>query len=103
MPMKTTPRTGRSASARTASTWSTISQVSRLRRNPMCPVMQKSHAIAQPTCVDTHSTYLSSNSGMRTASTRPPSGDSNRYLTKPSSARRRSTTASAGKLARPST
>ena len=50
MPMKTTPRTGRSASSRMIRTCSTISQVARLRRKPSLPVAQKTQASAQPTC-----------------------------------------------------
>jgi len=69
---------------------------------PIFPVMQKSHASAQPTCEDTQTTYFSSKIGIRTASTRPPSGDSKRYFTKPSAARRRSTTCSRGSVARSS-
>src|SRR5690606_40209247 len=60
IPMKTTPRTGRSASARTCCTCSMISHDWRLRLKPSFPVMQKSHASAQPTWLETQRTYFSS-------------------------------------------
>ena len=123
MPRKSTPRMGRSASRAMASTWASISQVARLRENPMPPVAQKAQAMAQPTCELMHTVYLAvgratrpsasprrrfslrarasagSGSGMRTASICAPSGSRNRYLTKPSSARRRSTMSRSGYLA----
>src|SRR5512140_541331 len=98
--MKTTPRTGRSASARTASTWRTISDASRLREKPSAPVAQKAQARAQPACEETQTMYFfslpsyalvsapgaSQGTGMRTASTSAPSCRWNRYFTKPSGA-----------------
>src|SRR6267378_533141 len=103
--MNTTPRTGRSASARTASTWPTISAAWRFRWKPSSPVAQKAQASAQPAWDETQTMYFfslfsyalvsapgaSQGTGMRTASILAPSRSSNRYLTKPSAAGSRST------------
>src|SRR6266849_4847561 len=98
--MKTTPRTGRSASARTARTWPTISCASRLREKPRRPVAQKAQASAQPAWLEMQTTYFfslpayalrsapgaSHGTGMRTASTCAPPSSSKRYLRNPSAA-----------------
>src|SRR6266481_2455951 len=98
--MKTTPRTGRSASARTARTWPTISWASRLREKPRRPVAQKAQASAQPAWLEMQTTYFfslpayalrsapgaSHGTGMRTASTCAPPSSSKRYLRNPSAA-----------------
>ena len=120
MPMKTTPRTGWSASRAMMRSCARISQVFRLRMPPSRPVAQKSHASAQPTCELRQTVYLAvgsassdaacparrrsfsaraaagSGSGMRTASISRPSGHLKRYFKNPSSARRRSRTSSSG-------
>jgi hypothetical protein len=91
-----------------------------IARKTKPPVAQKAQARAQPTCELMHTVYLAvgratkpsasprrrfsfkarasagSGSGMRTASICAPSGRRNRYLTKPSAARRRSTTSMSG-------
>ena len=97
-----------------------ISQVLRLRMPPRRPVAQKSQASAQPTCELRQTVYFAvgsasidsasparrrafkaraasgSGNGMRTASMSWPSDVRNRYFTKPSAARRRSTTVNVG-------
>ena len=108
-----------------ARTCASISHTARLRTPPpgrSRPVAQKSHARAQPNCELIHKVYFAvgsatnpaasprwrrslrsrassgSGSGMRTDSIKPPSGRRNRYFTKPSAARLRSTISNSGKI-----
>ena len=55
MPMNTTFETLSGTAARRATNnCSTISPTERFRPNPICPVAQNEHAIAQPAWVETH-------------------------------------------------
>ena len=101
--MKTTPVMGRVESARRWSSCATISQAASERVRPSRPVAQKAQSMAQPACEERQATWWVSKSGMRTASTRTPSGQASRYLRKPSAASTRSSSRSAPGVARAST
>mmetsp|Transcript_29603 Transcript_29603/g.74030 ORF Transcript_29603/g.74030 Transcript_29603/m.74030 type:complete len:259 (-) Transcript_29603:69-845(-) len=87
IPMKTTllsrsPRDLSSMAKRAAC--SKISSEVSWREKPICPVAQKVHPIAQPTCDEMHAVRLKSSYGMRTDSMSAPSPSLHSLLTVPS-------------------
>ena len=96
MPMKTTFRSGVSASRAPCATWSRISSAVRLRAKGMPPVAQKTHPPGQPSWLDTQREVRPDSARMRTDSRMWPSSVAKASLLARSRAEaRRSTSLSA--------